>query len=216
MDGLILRKLQLAIKDIITSKVIDYDAADKNVDTGHGADIHIDFSAPNKYFVDHITNETTINCYLISLHEDKERRFSSAAPRYKRDDKTYINKREPRFVELHYMITVWCADQAATAEIEHALLGYLISGLGGFDFLPNDFLVNNDIDTLGQSVNFKLFGSSQSNEVSSQIWQALGTTPKPTLLLSVSLPVDIDSGHDVRRVEKVIPETGENFTRIKI
>lgn len=185
MDPLILKKLQSALTQLIEQRILQLQPADQANNL-----IELSFVAPNKTFIENLNTSTTVNCYLIALQEDKGRRHSDPRRKQRNERGTaFITEREPRFIEMHYMITVWCDDPVGSAELEHIVLGYLLSGLGAIDFMPEAILADQGMDIPRYGVRFTLFGSDQARDVGGQIWQALGTTPKPSLLLSLSLPI---------------------------
>ncbi|MEY8240062.1 MAG: Pvc16 family protein [Cycloclasticus sp.] len=186
MDPLILQKMQQALKALITEKVISLDEY-TNSDA-----VALSFLAPSGDFVAELTSIPTINCYLIGMSEDKDRRKSESHRSTINTQKTIRTvHREPKFIDLSYMLTVWCKDKEGSAEIEHLILGYLLCGLGMYDFMPADIQQRFDINISPYGVAFKLFGNEQSDKISGQIWQAMGSTPKPCLMLSLSVPVDV-------------------------
>lgn len=186
MDPLILQKLQKTIKALISEKVLALDDSDKT------KEIDISFLAPNSDYVLNLGSVPSINCYLIAINEDKIRRKSESHRTTINVQKTRKTlHREPKFVDLSFMITVWCKDKQGSAEIEKMILGYLLCGLGVFDFIPEEILERFEINSNPYGIKFSLFGNENSDKVSGQIWQAMGSTPKPCLMLSVSVPVVI-------------------------
>lgn len=184
MDPLILQKLQQALNDLILDKVLKLDSDDDTMD--------LSFLAPNSDFVTELGSAPTLNCYLIGISEDVNRRRSESHRTTVNAQKTAKTVyREPKFVDLNYMLTIWCKDKKGSAEIEHLVLGYLLCGLGSYDFFPEDVLNNFDIKSRPYGIGFKLFGNEHSEKISGQIWQALGSTPKPCLMLSLSVPVSV-------------------------
>jgi len=187
MDPLIIKKTQLALKQLIEQRILLLQQQTLGDEL-----ISLSFEAPNKAFTGQLNTQTTINCYLFALREDKTRRQSDPKRKTRNERGTaFIAEREPRYVELHYMLTVWTQDEAGSAELEHIVLGYLLSGLGAIDFMPETILADQGLVAPHYGIRFTLFGSDQVQDVGGQIWQALGTTPKPSLMLSLSLPVQV-------------------------
>lgn len=185
MDPQILQKVRKALETMILQEAL-------NQKPGKKGGIQISFIAPNSDFVAELGTEPVINCYLIGVNEDKSRKKSEPYHTKLNKDKTKVMLlKEPRFVDISYMITIWCKDRKGSAEIEHLLIGYLISGLGKYDFLPDSYAEENNIDPGLYGIQFTLFGSENSEKVSGQVWQAMGSTPKPSLMLSLSVPVTI-------------------------
>ncbi len=205
MDPLILQKMKAVLLSLIEDNVL----VSKSENGRSGIDVS--FLAPNGDFVSSLGSEPTINCYLIGLNEDKVRRKSESHRGTLNSAKTSRTVRpEPRFVDLTYMLTVWNKDKEGSAEIEHLVLGYLLCGLGGFDFLPEAAASQKGLDIMPYGVRMCLFGSEYSEKISGQIWQAMGSTPKPCLMLSMSVPVDVHEPiHTplVQEVEKVLKKS---------
>lgn len=196
MDPLILQKLQQALKKLITDKVLHLDAEDNIME--------LNFLAPNSDFVTELGSTPTLNCYLIGVGEDIHRRRSESQRSTINVQKTIRTVyREPKFVDLNYMLTVWCKDKKGSAEIEHLVLGYLLCGLGMYDFFPEDILNSFDVADRPYGIGFKLFGNEHSEKISGQIWQALGSTPKPCLMLSLSVPVAVHEPSQVPLVQEI-------------
>lgn len=185
MDPLVLQKIQKALDSLIREKVLSLNAASTDA-------LELSFVAPNSDFVAELGNKPAINCYLIAINEDKSRRKSE--PMRSTLNKTKTGRtlsKEPKYVDLTYMFTVWCKDKLGSAEIEHLLMGYLISGLGMFEFMPEDMLSKHKFKQNPHGIRFTLFGSEYSDKISGQVWQAMGSTPKPSLMLSLSVPVAV-------------------------
>lgn len=198
MDPLILQKLQKALDTLITERVLALDSGEDS------PGIKLSFVAPNKDFTAELGTEPTINCYLIGVNEDKARRQSEPPRTILNEAKTKrILLREPRFVDLSFMLTIWCKDKKGSAEIEHLILGYLISGLGRYDFMPQELLFDKDLDDSPYGVRFTLFGNENSEKVSGHMWQALGSTPKPSLMLSLSVPVAVHEAKEIPLIEEI-------------
>jgi hypothetical protein len=196
MDPLILQKLQQALNSLITEKVLNLDADDNTME--------LSFLAPNSDFVTELGSAPTLNCYLIGVSEDINRRRSESHRSRVNVQKTIKTVyREPRYVDLNYMLTLWCKDKKGSAEIEHLVLGYLLCGLGMYDFFPDNVLNKFDIDTRPYGIGFKLFGNEHSEKISGQIWQALGSTPKPCLMMSLSVPVGVHEPLQVPLVQEI-------------
>ncbi len=185
MDPNILQKVRRALEQMILKEVLHHKS-------GTNSGIQLSFIAPDSDFVAELGTDPVINCYLIGVNEDKDRKKSEPYNTRLNKDKTQVTlQKEPKFVDISYMITVWCKDRKGSAEIEHLLIGYLISSLGKYDFLPDQYVEQNGIDPGPYGIQFTLFGSENSEKVSGQVWQAMGSTPKPSLMLSLSVPVTI-------------------------
>lgn len=183
MDELVLSNIQYDLKNLLTNHVLKSTEED---------DIGISFLAPDKGFIATLGASPVINCYLIGVDEDKKRRQSEPPRTQLNKEKTQrIRQYEPRFVDISYMITVWSLDKVHGAELEHLMLGYLLSGLGRSDFFPGVTLTNPRYVPNMYGVRMTLFGSEYAGKISGQVWQAMGATPKPCLMLSLSVPIEI-------------------------
>jgi len=181
MDELVLSNIQYDLKNLLTNHVLKSTEEDG---------IGISFLAPDKDFIATLGASPMINCYLIGVDEDKKRRQSEPPRTQLNKEKTQrIRQYEPRFVDISYMITVWSRDKVNGAEIEHLMLGYLLSGLGASDFFPGVKLTNPRYEANMYGVRMTLFGSEYAGKISGQVWQAMGATPKPCLMLSLSVPI---------------------------
>ena len=181
MDELVLSNIQYDLKNLLTNHVLKSTEEDG---------IGISFLAPDKDFIATLGASPMINCYLIGVDEDKKRRQSEPPRTQLNKEKTQrIRQYEPRFVDISYMITVWSRDKVNGAEIEHLMLGYLLSGLGASDFFPGVKLENPRYEANMYGVRMTLFGSEYAGKISGQVWQAMGATPKPCLMLSLSVPI---------------------------
>lgn len=183
MDALILSHIQQDLKNLLINHVLNASEED---------DIGVSFLAPDKDFIASLGASPMVNCYLIGIDEDKKRR-QSEPPRTQLNEKKTERTRqyEPRFVDISYMLTVWSRDKTNGAEIEHLMLGYLLSGLGANDFFPGVELDNAKFTPSLYGVRMTLFGSEYAGKISGQVWQAMGATPKPCLMLSLSVPVSV-------------------------
>lgn len=185
MDQQILQKVRNALEDLIRQEALQQPANEQ-------ATVQLSFVAPNSSFVAELGMEPVINCYLIGVNEDKKRRKSEPYNTTLNADNTQTTlQREPKFIDISYMLTVWSKDKKGSAEIEHLLIGYLISGLGKYDFLPDEQIKKYAIQPGPYGIRITLFGSENSEKISGQVWQAMGSTPKPSLMLSLSIPINV-------------------------
>ncbi|KZN57760.1 DUF4255 domain-containing protein [Pseudoalteromonas luteoviolacea] len=190
MDPKIVYKVQQALKTFINERIL---AVDLDIESVQNTEIALSFVAPDKNFYDKtVSDEPTVNCYLIGIAEDVTRRQSEPPRTYLNTAQTHrVYQKEPRFVSLTYMLTVWSKAEAGSAELEHLVLSYLLCGLGAYDFLPEEIVNSYGVEDKPYGIRTQLFGNEHSEKVSGQVWQALGSTPKPTLLLSLSVPVPV-------------------------
>ncbi|KZN45256.1 Pvc16 family protein [Pseudoalteromonas luteoviolacea] len=190
MDPNIIYNTQQALKTFLTERIL---SVSNGTGTELDSEIALSFVAPDKTFYDkHVSDEPTVSCYLIGVAEDITRRQSEPPRSYLNISQTHrIHHKEPRFVSLTYMLTVWSKAEAGSAELEHMVLSYLLCGLGAYDFLPEDILAKYGVEDKPYGIRTQLFGNEHSEKVSGHVWQALGSTPKPTLLLSLSVPVPV-------------------------
>ncbi|MBE0370297.1 Pvc16 family protein [Pseudoalteromonas aurantia] len=192
MDPTLLYKLQQALHAFITERILAIDPTQQALSQPEQG-VQLSFKAPDKAFFDKVVSDIPmVNCYLIGVSEDVARR-QSEIPRMEVNDTQSgsVYYKEPKFVTLTYMLTIWSKDEEKSAEIEHLILSYLLCGLGRYDFLPAEILNAHDIQLNPYGIRAQLFGNEQSDKVSGQVWQALGSSPKPTLLFSLSLPIPV-------------------------
>ena len=190
MDPRIFNKMKKVLSKMITKQVISYDADSSSNTNG---EVVLSFNAPSSDFVAELGSNPTISCYLIGMSEDVKRRASESHRSTMNAAKTIRTiHSEPRFIDLSYMLTVWYKDKQGSPDVEHLILGYLVSGLGRFDYIPEEFLAEEEMDLSPFGIALKLFGNEHSDKINGQIWQAMGSTPKPCLMLSVSIPVDVN------------------------
>jgi len=201
MDASILQKIQESIKTLILEDgLLIEDAADASVD--------VSFVAPDSEFVGQLGNKPVVNCYLINMAMNTTMNRGGAptlAPELQSDNSSAIIKVAPKFVDLDYMITVWSKDEKGSSEIEHLLMGYIISGLGKFEYIPVDILKKHDINVGSAYVEFTLFGNATSREkkFSDNIWQTLGTVQKTSVALTVTAPVSVDNDQKVPVIKEI-------------
>ena len=188
MDATLIYKVQQALDLFIKEKVLSLNSNDDVVDTS----ISLSFQAPDNEFTTGLGSDPAINCYLVGITEDIQRR-QSEPPRTKMNfTQTHRTQYiEPKFVSLTYMLTVWSKNPQHSAAIEHLIMGYLIAGIGRYDFLPEAILQAQQIDISPYGIRSQIFGNEHSEKVTGQVWQALGSTPKATILYTLSLPMPV-------------------------
>lgn len=203
MDRLILQKLQKALKKLISKDGLGLSA-------NNNEEIDISFLAPNRDFTSKLGSKPTVNCYLVGVTEDRLRRQSEPPRSVLNQSKTMRTLyKEPKFVDLTYMLTVWSLNAEKSAEIEHLLLSYIISGMGSYDYLPQEFQDDESLNAEPYGIRITLFGNENSEKISGQVWQALGSTPKPTVLLSLSVPVSVHVPTVIPVVQEIEKTLGE-------
>lgn len=203
MDRLILQKLQKALKKLISKDGLGLSA-------NNNEEIDISFLAPNRDFTSKLGSKPTVNCYLVGVTEDRLRRQSEPPRSVLNQSKTMRTLyKEPKFVDLTYMLTVWSLNTEKSAEIEHLLLSYIISGMGSYDYLPQEFQDDESLNAEPYGIRITLFGNENSEKISGQVWQALGSTPKPTVLLSLSVPVSVYVPTVIPVVQEIEKTLGE-------
>ncbi|TDO96679.1 DUF4255 domain-containing protein [Marinomonas balearica] len=205
MDALALSNIQQDLKNLLINHILQAEEED---------DIGVSFLAPDKDFIASLGASPMVNCYLIGVDEDKKRRQSEPPRSQLNKEKTQrIRQYEPRFVDISYMLTVWSRDKTNGAEIEHLMLGYLLSGLGASDFFPGVELDSPRYEAALYGVRMTLFGSEYADKVSGQVWQAMGATPKPCIMLSLSVPIDVRNERTlpiVTEIERATSNTAPN------
>jgi len=197
MDATILQKVQKMLETLIIENAL-------SVNNSNSAAIDLSFVAPDSDFVNELGNKPVINCYLIGVNEDKtSRRGEPFSTKLNAAKTVRTMQREPKFIDISYMLTVWCKDKRGSAEIEHLLIGYLICGLGKFEFIPPDVILKHGIDIGGFGLRCSLFGTENSSKDSSQVWQAMGSTPKPSIMLSLTVPINVHEPQQLPAVQEM-------------
>jgi Pvc16 N-terminal domain len=125
---------------------------------------------------------TVLDAHLVAIEEQRDL-SSSGFARVSGPDGTFV-QRPPRYIKLTYWLSAWGGD----AVREHAVLGALLTGLAGVDYVAKDDmparLRESDLPVgvsvaTGQSVGQRL----------ADVWSSLGEPMKAGMELILLLPV---------------------------
>lgn len=133
----------------------------------------------------------TVNLFLVGLHQNLDLR--SFVPVREPSSGGYVEEPPPIRVDCRYLVTVWTAGTTPAQRVadEHRLLGSLMSWLGRFAVLPSA--------TLGprlaaQPVPIRLsVGLPHPERELSDLWSALGVSPRAAIWLSAMLALPTGS-----------------------
>lgn len=152
--------------------------------------VQISFAEPTQDFVAQLSR-LTINLHLFRLEENVQRRQSETMPVRAVQNNQRLEGRRPRLVDLNYMVTVWNASDQPDTEAEHRVLGQMIQALGQYQMMPTETLNAVSFDDCGFGVQFTLLEQHGSQRSDGEYWSALGSHPKPTLNIRLTVPVDV-------------------------
>ena len=99
------------------------------------------------------------------------------------------------------MVTVWNASDQLDTEAEHRVLGQMLQVLGQYQMLPESILESVSFDALGFGVAFNLMENNGSQRSDGEYWSALGSHPKPTLNMRLTVPVDVFDAQFVPEIQ---------------
>lgn len=145
-------------------------------------EVDVRFDVPSEEWVESLTRPT-VNAFLFDLHENTDKRDNAPV--------TTINggraerRMAPRRIDLTYMVSVVTAD----VEDENELLWRVLATLMKHQQFPSDVLP----DSL-RSVTPPLVARIAAKEEARNtvdIWNALGTDPRPTICYVVTAPMDL-------------------------
>jgi len=199
MDASILQKIQSVLNTLILEEALLIKSAED-------ASIDVSFSAPDTKFKDTLGNNPVINCYLVNVEENTTMNKSGSptlTPKLQKDQSFHVIQIAPKFIDMHYVISFWSKDIKGASEIEHLLMGYIISGLGKFERIPVNILKKHDIEVGSSQVEFTLFGNATGKGLSDHIWQSMGSIHKPSIALTVTVPVSIDKDRNAPVITEI-------------
>jgi hypothetical protein len=206
MDAKILQKIQRALNTLILEEALLIKSA---VD----ASINVSFSVPDQKFLETLGNKPVVNCYLMNVEVNTATGRSGAPtflPKLQDDKSSHIVQMVPKFIDMNYVLSFWSNDEKGAAEIEHLLIGYVISGLGKIEYIPVDILKKHNIDVGSSPVEFVLFGNTASKGIADNIWQSMNSVHKPFIALTVTVPISVHTD----RTESVVREINRIVQRI--
>lgn len=154
----------------------------------------ISFDVPDSDFVSHLPEKPVINIYLYNMQENLERRYGESFPVMARDEnhKKASQQRQPRLVDLNYMISVWHKGDNNKSIIEQYFLSRIVQGIGRFFMMPMDMFEGEDFNPGAQGVSMKILLDKDGKRSQGEFWNALGAPPKPVINLEVAVPVSVN------------------------
>lgn len=144
------------------------------------------FDAPRKEWAAARTSPT-LNLFLADIREDLDRRTTTMLEEVD-DNGVVVSRQQPyRYFNLTYALTAW----ANRAEDDHELLGFALSILSRYDYVPVDFCAGplRDLLEAGHALHLRVGGKIFSDRFATELWSAMGTDYHPFLSVVVSLPV---------------------------
>ena len=169
--------------------ISDLDEAIKKMLISKGAlvpsQIDIQFEAPDREWSASIS-KPTVNVYLYDIRENHQLRGTEWLIT-KNQDGTVTRKKNPRRIDVSYLITVWANDSAD----EHRLLWRVMSTLCRYPEIPDDVLSGDLAEH-----NYPLKASTAQPDGlfnnPSDFWAALDNKIKASINYVVTVPLDTD------------------------
>lgn len=176
----------------------------------------VSFETPDKNYA---PAEATVNLYLYEVKENRELR--DPLPITQRIGNGYVQRQSPLRVDCTYMVTAW-SNQVGAAKIveEHRLLGQALLWLSRFPTVPSTYwqgsLLNQPFTPP------TLVAQMDNNKAAGEFWTALGTPPRPTFNLSVTIAMELGLEepapavliHDLRLLDKDKPSLEQRWFQI--
>jgi len=199
MDASILQKIQSVLNTLILEEALLIKSAEDAL-------IDVSFIAPDAKFRDTLGNNPVINCYLVNVEMNTTMNKTGAptlTPQLQKDQSVHVVQIAPKFIDMNYVISFWSKDIKGASEIEHLLIGYIISGLGKFERIPVNILRQHDIDVGNSQVEFSLFGNTTSKGIADHIWQSMGSVHKASIALTVTVPISVDKDRNAPVIKEI-------------
>jgi Pvc16 N-terminal domain len=181
----------LALKAMIEREVLLINPDDSERSDNTSVPVELSFEVPNSDFVSGLGSKPVIDLYLYRLQEKQSVRYSENYQKLANPNNCkHLIGRRPRFVELFYAVTVWMRSHKNAILTEHNLMSRVLQGIGKYEFVPKTYLeaTGFDVDPYGLPIIF--FGEDPLRS-QSEFWSALGSTPKPMIPLSLTVPVSL-------------------------
>jgi hypothetical protein len=146
-------------------------------------EVDIQFERPTRERIDKLIRPT-INLFLFDLQENIELRQNDFRTRSSnRRAERYL---PPRYFDLRYMVSIL----TSAIEDEHLLLWRVLTTLVRHPQFPPDLLPE-ELHTPDHFLTSKV-SQDDDGERLSNIWNALGVSPRPALSYILTVPVDMD------------------------
>ncbi|MEV6279183.1 Pvc16 family protein [Nocardia sp. NPDC051832] len=160
----------------------------------------ISFRTPDKDFT---PTPPTVNLFLHAISENRELR--SSVPIMDRVDDHFLSGAPPTRVDCTYLITAW-SSQSGDVKVaaEHKLLGATLLWLSTFRVIPDTALVGSLQNPPQRYPVPTALAMTPPDESLAHLWSALGTVPRPTFTLTVTIGMQAPDPLDpVSRVETI-------------
>lgn len=148
------------------------------------SEVDIAFDAPSRQWAAR-QNKPTVNVYLYDIREDVERRQMDFEVVRDDDGMPRGRKRPPRRFKLSYLITAW----TQRPEDEHRLLAAVLMLFLAHDTFPTD-LVPDPLRAVKLPLILQIGAPPPQAGAIADVWSAMGGELKPSLDLSVVIPLD--------------------------
>jgi hypothetical protein len=146
------------------------------------SDVDVSFDVPSEEWVSSLTRPT-INLFLFDVNENTERRDN--APQTTVQGNRAERRMPPRRIDLHYMVSVLTAD----VDDEHELLWRVLATLMKYQQIPAE-LIAEPLRSISPSLTSRIAERKEGRQML-DVWNALGTEPRPALSYVVTAPLDL-------------------------
>lgn len=153
-------------------------------DALNGDAVDVAFDVPSKEWAAK-RSKPTINVYLFDVREDLSRRQVELGPIRDGDGRITGRKRPPRRFKLSYLVTAW----TQRPEDEHRLLATVLHTFLPHEEFPRDAL-QGSLSDLDLPLIITIGAPPPPERSIGEIWNALGGELKPSVELTVTVPVD--------------------------
>ena len=160
------------------------------------SNVQVEFDRPTDPYT---PTQSTINLFLYDIRENVELR--SNEPVVRRQDNQSTIEPPPLRVACSYLATAWPISNTDVAVREHHLLSELLSALSKFPTLPPQFLQGS---LVGQEPPLPMITASADGLPNpAEFWTAIGNRLRASILLSVTLAMDMFEALQVPSVTTV-------------
>jgi len=147
------------------------------------SEVDVQIETPTPAWVQSLTLPT-INFFLFSLEENRELRQAQLSP--VRGNGSAVRRMAPRRFDLRYLVSVFTTPVVD----EHQLLWRTMVTLLKHPRLPDDLLPE-ELRGVEPPISTRV-GRDEGEPSALDIWNALQVPPRPALLYTVTVPVDLD------------------------
>ena len=146
-------------------------------------DVDVRFDAPKREWISSLTRPT-LNFFLFDVRENRELRSSGLQSTRGANGTTF--RMPPRRFDMRYMVSAI----TTLAEDEHRLLWRALATLLKYSEFPDEVLTESlralDPPLIAQVAN------AEDEGLLVDVWGGLDAPPRPALLYSVTVPIDLD------------------------